>query len=195
MGYQQSAPPPSAPGPVDPDTGLVAGVRYAASPNYDARPLGVSVNVLVIHAISLPPNQFGGPEVEDFFCGHLDVAAHPYFKTIADLRVSAHFLIRRDGEIIQFVPVHERAWHAGESRCEGRTRVNDFSIGIELEGSDDVPFEDAQYGALAELTAVLREAYPRITPDRILGHADVAPGRKTDPGPWFDWPRYRQLCA
>lgn len=193
MGDKES--PATSPGPVDPGTGLVAGVRYAPSPHRDSRPPGVEVDVLVIHAISLPPNRFGGPEIEAFFRGRLDSSAHPYFQTIAELRVSAHFLIRRDGEIVQFVPVNLRAWHAGESRFDNRARVNDFSVGIELEGSDDVPFEEAQYAALAVLTGILCEAFPGIVPAHIVGHADVAPGRKTDPGPWFDWPHYRQLCA
>ncbi len=179
---------------IDPVTGLLEGVRFTPSPNCDERPAGVAVDVLVIHAISLPPNRFGGPEIERFFCNRLDITAHPFFAEIRDLRASAHFFIRRDGEIVQLVPLHRRAWHAGESYCEGRTCVNDFSVGVELEGSNDVCFEDAQYIVLAELTRAVTAAYPLITLDKIYGHSDVTPGRKTDPGPYFDWGRYRRLC-
>jgi len=180
---------------IDPVSGLVQGVRFVPSPNCDDRPAGAQPEVLVIHAISLPPGQFGGTGIERLFCNTLDPAEHPYYEEIRDLRVSAHLLIRRDGEVVQFVPLHRRAWHAGQSSCEGRTRVNDFSIGIELEGTDDQPFEAVQYRVLAELTRALHEAYPAITPARTYGHADIAPGRKTDPGPHFDWARYRKLCA
>jgi AmpD protein len=151
----------------------------------------MSPEVLILHAISLPPGEFGGCGIEDLFCNRLDPAAHPYYGEISHLEVSAHFLIRRNGEVIQFVPAHKRAWHAGRSSIEGRERVNDFSIGIELEGCDDLPFEAVQYAALAELTRALMAAFPAITPQRIYGHSDVAPGRKTDPGPRFDWARYR----
>jgi len=170
-------------------------VRYLPSPNVDDRPEGDAVEVAVVHAISLPPGEFGGPYVEQLFLNRLDPAVHPYFRQIEDLRVSAHFLVARDGAITQFVPVNRRAWHAGASCCEGRERVNDFSVGIELEGSDDVPFEDAQYEALAAILRALMDAFPQLTPGRVYGHCDVAPGRKTDPGPYFDWARLRRLCV
>jgi N-acetyl-anhydromuramoyl-L-alanine amidase len=180
---------------VEAESGLVKGVRFVPSPNCDARP-GMSVpEVLIIHAISLPPGQFGGPGIEQLFCNRLEPDEHPYYAQIKHLEVSAHFLIRRDGSAIQFVPLHLRAWHAGQSQCEGRPRVNDFSIGIELEGTDDLPFADAQYRILIELTSALQRAYPAITTQRIYGHSDIAPGRKTDPGPHFDWQRYRAGCG
>ena len=180
---------------VDIRTGLVEGIPYIPSPNCDDRPANAGIDVLVIHAISLPPGHFGGPGIEQLFCNRLDPNAHPYYREIQGLEVSAHLVIRRDGAMCQFVPLHRRAWHAGKSCCEGRTRVNDFSIGIELEGTDDVPFEEAQYRALRVITHVLMRTYPAITPARIYGHADISPGRKTDPGPHFDWPRYRRDCA
>ncbi len=180
---------------LDPVSGLVEGVAFIASPNCNARPAGTAIDVVVVHAISLPPGQFGGPDIEAFFCNRLDPAAHPFFETIAALRVSAHFLVRRDGELLQFVPATMRAWHAGESCCLGRRNVNDFSIGIELEGCDDVAFEDAQYETLARLTRCIMVAYPTITVERIFAHSDVAPGRKTDPGPRFDWDRLRRLLS
>lgn len=161
-----------------------------ASPNHDARPRGTAIDLLVIHAISLPPGAFGGPAIEQLFTNRLDPDAHPYYRDIAGLRVSAHFLIRRDGALVQFVPCGKRAWHAGVSMWQGRERCNDFSIGVELEGTDDRAFEDAQYAQLAALTRALRAHYPLAA---IAGHADIAPGRKTDPGPRFDWARYRAL--
>lgn len=180
---------------IDVRTGLVEGARYIPSPNCDDRPPGAGIDVLIIHNISLPPGQFGGPGIEQLFCNCLDPQAHPYYREIHGLAVSAHLLIRRDGSVCQFVPLHRRAWHAGQSCCEGRSRVNDFSIGVELEGADDVPFEDAQYRALGDITHALMQAYPAITPARIYGHSDISPGRKTDPGPHFDWTRYRRDCA
>ncbi|MEW6332521.1 MAG: 1,6-anhydro-N-acetylmuramyl-L-alanine amidase AmpD [Pseudomonadota bacterium] len=180
---------------LDRASGLVRGLRYVASPNCDARPEGAPVDVLVIHSISLPPGKFGGSGIEQLFCNRLDPDAHPYYREISNLTVSAHFLIRRSGEIVQFVPLHRRAWHAGQSCCEGRTRANDFSVGIELEGTDDLPFEDAQYVSLARLTAIVRRMYPAITREHIYGHGDIAPGRKTDPGPMFDWNRYLKACS
>jgi AmpD protein len=180
---------------IDPANGLVQGVRFVPSPNCDDRPTGARPEVLIVHAISLPPGEFGGPAIEQLFCNTLNPAAHPYYEEIKDLRVSAHLLIRRNGEIVQFVPLHRRAWHAGQSSCEGRSRVNDFSIGVELEGSDDRPFEPVQYQALVALTHALHDVYPEITPARAYGHADISPGRKTDPGPHFDWTHYRALCA
>lgn len=166
--------------------GWLEGVAHIPSPNRDARPEGEAISLVVIHAISLPPGEFGGPGVIELFTNRLDPAAHPFYETIKDLRVSAHFFIRRDGELIQFVPCTARAWHAGVSRWQGRERCNDFSIGIELEGTDDLPFTDAQYGALNALLARLRATYPIAA---VVGHADIAPGRKTDPGPCFDWGR------
>ncbi len=178
---------------IDLGRGLLAGVRFLPSPNCDLRPDGMPVDVLVIHNISLPPGQFGGGAIEALFCNTLDCSAHPFYKELEGLKVSSHLLIRRDGEIVQFVPFHLRAWHAGASCCEGRTRVNDFSVGIELEGTDYTPFEQAQYRALAAVTRALMRDYPAITPARIFGHSDIAPGRKTDPGPHFDWARYRAM--
>lgn len=176
---------------LDSISGLLAGARYVPSPNCDDRPAGAVPEVLIIHAISLPPGKFGGAGIEQLFTNRLDAAEHPYYEGIAHLEVSAHFLIRRDGELIQFVPVHRRAWHAGKSCIEGRERVNDFSIGIELEGAEDVPFEDIQYQILAALTRSLMAAFPAIAPGRVYGHCDIAPDRKTDPGPQFSWTRYR----
>ena len=172
------------------ESGLVAGIRSIPSPNHDDRPPGSQIELIVIHAISLPPGQFGGSEIVDLFCNRLDCNAHPYFATIRELKVSSHFLIRRDGEFIQFVSCDKRAWHAGASSWRGREGCNDFSIGIELEGTDDVPFEDAQYKWLAELTRALKAKYPIAD---IVGHSEIAPGRKTDPGPCFDWARYRSM--
>ena len=172
--------------------GMVEGARYVPSPNRDERPAGCAVRLIVLHAISLPPGEFGGPGIEQLFSNRLDPAAHPYYAAIATTKLSAHFLIRRDGELVQFVPCGERAWHAGESSWKGITRCNDFSIGIELEGTDSAPFESAQYETLAALTRALRARYPI---EDMAGHSDVAPGRKTDPGPHFDWGRYRAMAA
>lgn len=176
---------------LDLQTGWLSGVQRCPSPNHDERPAETPIDLLVIHGISLPPGRFGGPWIADLFTNRLDPEAHPYFAEIHQLRVSAHVLIRRDGEVVQFVPTTRRAWHAGLSCFAGRERCNDYSIGIELEGVDDAPYEDAQYVRLVDVTAALRRAYPRITPERIVGHSDIAPGRKTDPGPAFDWARYR----
>lgn len=164
--------------------------RQIPSPNYNERPPGAVPTLLVIHNISLPPGEFGGGFVEDFFLNRLDRHAHAYFATIADLCVSSHCFIDRLGQVTQFVPFHLRAWHAGRSRFNGENECNDFSIGIELEGADTIPYTDAQYSMLVELTEVLMHEYPDISSDRIAGHSDIAPGRKTDPGPAFDWPRY-----
>jgi AmpD protein len=172
--------------------GRVDAARYVASPNCDERPPGAAITLLVIHNISLPPGEFGGDGIARLFTNELDVAAHPYYQTLAGLRVSAHFLIRRTGELLQFVPCTKRAWHAGVSSWCGRSGCNDFSIGIELEGADDVPYTDAQYGVLVELARTLQSAYP-ITD--IAGHCDIAPARKTDPGPSFDWTRFRSSLA
>ena len=166
--------------------GLLAGGEYIPSPNCDDRPEG-AIELLVMHNISLPPGEFGGDGVQRLFTNTLDAAAHPYYATIFGLKVSAHFFVRRDGQIIQFVSCLKRAWHAGESCWQGKSRCNDFSLGIELEGSDAMPFTDAQYAALEDLTLALREAYPIRG---IAGHSDIAPQRKTDPGACFDWRRY-----
>jgi N-acetyl-anhydromuramoyl-L-alanine amidase len=163
---------------------------FIASPNFDERPSGCIISLLVIHNISLPPNEFSGDGVIQLFTNMLDPAAHPYYSSIQSLKVSAHFFIRRDGTIIQFVSCNKRAWHAGTSSWQGKSHCNDFSIGIELEGSDNLPFADAQYVALTELTLVLNKVYP-ITD--IVGHSEIAPGRKTDPGPHFVWDKYRAL--
>lgn len=171
-------------------SGWLSGVRQVASPNHDARPSGCPVTMLVVHAISLPPDQFGGPEVEQFFTNVLDISEHPYFQQLKDVRVSSHFFIRRNGQVVQFVSCSRRAWHAGVSSWKGRSRCNDFSIGVELEGCDTQPFDHRQYQALAKLTRVLRRTFP-VTD--IVGHADIAPDRKTDPGPFFDWEQYRRL--
>ena len=171
-------------------SGLLEGARFIASPNADEREPGTAVELLVIHSISLPPGEFGGPGIIDLFTNRLDAAAHPYYREIAGLRVSSHFLVRRNGEVIQFVPCSKRAWHAGASSWQGRSRCNDFSVGIELEGADELPFEDAQYQQLARLARALMTVYPIAA---SVGHCDIAPGRKTDPGPHFDWARYRRM--
>ncbi len=170
--------------------GWLHGVTRTLSPNCDARPPGVEIEVLVIHSISLPEGCYGGPDVERLFMNALDVSPGGY-PDLKGLRVSAHLFIRRDGEVVQFVPFEERAWHAGVSRCEGRERVNDFSVGIELEGTDHGPFEEAQYRSLVAVSEALLQRYPAINTERLYGHSDIAPGRKTDPGPYFDWGRYR----
>jgi N-acetyl-anhydromuramoyl-L-alanine amidase len=180
-----------SPLPVDAQ-GLLAGCEYIPSPNCDDRPSG-AIELLVIHNISLPPDVFGGDGVQRLFTNTLQPGAHPYYATLAGLKVSAHFFVRRDGQIVQFVPCLKRAWHAGESCWQGTTRCNDFSIGIELEGSDAVPFTEVQYAALTRVTLSLRAAYPIRG---IAGHSDISPQRKTDPGPCFDWCRYLAgLCS
>ena len=166
----------------------MSGTNFRQSPHFDERPEGEKISLLVIHSISLPPGEFGDSWIDDLFMGTLDPAAHPYFAEIAPLRVSSHFLIRRDGSLIQYVPCDKRAWHAGDSSWKGRERCNDFSIGVELEGADDVPFAEPQYETLARLTRALRLRYGSLD---LAGHCDIAPGRKTDPGPWFDWARFR----
>jgi AmpD protein len=171
--------------------GWCAGARHLPSPNFDLRQAGTPIDLLVIHNISLPPGQFGGPYIAALFTNTLDHDAHPYFEQLRPLRVSAHFLIRRTGELVQFVSADARAWHAGVSMFDGRERCNDFSIGIELEGSDFVPFEPAQYRCLAALTQALLRRYPLVS---VAGHEHIAPGRKTDPGPYFDWSAYQECC-
>lgn len=167
--------------------GLIKNAHYAASKHYDERPLNMPIDMIVIHNISLPPGQFGNGYVEKFFCGELDFGLDPYFLTIKNLRVASHLFIDRKGFLTQFVPFSKRAWHAGQSSFQGRTQCNDFSIGIELEGTDDLPFEAAQYQTLNAVIEILIETYPEISPERIVGHSDIAPGRKTDPGEKFDW--------
>lgn len=175
---------------LDPSSGWCAGIQHCPSPNFNQRPQG-EVSLLVIHNISLPPGQFGTGKVQAFFQNRLEATEHPYFAGIASMQVSAHFLIERDGLVTQFVSCNERAWHAGQSLFAGRENCNDFSLGIELEGTDDLPFTAAQYAALIALTRQLQAAYPAITLERICGHSDIAPGRKTDPGPAFDWAALR----
>ncbi|MDJ0700161.1 MAG: 1,6-anhydro-N-acetylmuramyl-L-alanine amidase AmpD [Woeseiaceae bacterium] len=174
---------------VDAASGLIEPARYCESPNRDARPDGCAPDMIVLHGISLPPGEFGGSEIEALFTNSLDWDAHPYFSEIHGLEVSTHLLIRRDGEVVQFVSFNERAWHAGASSFRGRERCNDHAIGIELEGEDDIDYEDPQYEVLAAVVGAIRLAYPSITARQIAGHSDVAPGRKTDPGPAFDWLR------
>jgi len=152
----------------------------------------LAINLLVVHNISLPPKQFGGPYIDQLFAGCLNPDEHDYFKDIAGIRVSSHLLIRRDGELVQYVPLHKRAWHAGLSSYQGREKCNDFSIGIELEGADDVEYEAAQYQVLTKVTRLLLQAYPNMSRERITGHSEIAPGRKTDPGPAFDWNNFFQ---
>lgn len=171
--------------------GWLIGVRRCPSPNFNQRPQADDISLIVVHNISLPPNEFGGPFIEQLFTNQLDPTAHPYFATIAHLQVSAHLLVRRDGEVVQFVPFIQRAWHAGQSCYQGRSNCNDFSIGIELEGADDVPYTQQQYQQLAHLIGVLRQYYPQ--PLHLTGHSDIAPERKTDPGPAFDWHYLQQL--
>ncbi len=180
---------------IDTVTGLIATARQVPSPNCDERPADMAPELIVIHGISLPPGEFGGPWIDALFTNTLDPAAHPYFQEIHQLRVSSHLLIRRDGELVQYVPLHRRAWHAGASSHCGRERCNDFSIGIELEGTDELPYTPVQYQMLGTLIAALRAAYPALAAGQIAGHSDIAPGRKTDPGPCFDWPRLYALLA
>ncbi len=169
--------------------GWLSGVRRVASPNHDARPPLTRIDLLVIHNISLPPNQYGGDAISRFFTNTLDHSAHPYYEQLRGVRVSSHFLVRRDGQILQFVPCNKRAWHAGVSVWRGRSRCNDFSIGIELEGSDFEPYTEQQYRALVRMVRRLRRIYPIVD---IVGHSDIAPGRKTDPGPFFKWDCFSQ---
>ena len=174
------------------DDGYANLARQIRSPNHDARPDDIPVTLVVIHGISVPAGVFVGDGVERLFTNRLDAATDPDYTTIGHLRVSAHFLIRRDGKLLQFVSCGDRAWHAGVSSWRGRERCNDFSIGIELEGADDVPYAAPQYAMLARLLKALARRYPV---EHVVGHSDVAPGRKTDPGPAFDWPRLRRLAA
>jgi AmpD protein len=168
-------------------------LRHCPSPNFNQRPIAMTIDLLVIHNISLPPGQFGGGYVEALFCNRLDCAADPAFAELQGLAVSAHLLIDREGALTQFVSLYDRAWHAGKSHFAGRDNCNDFSIGIELEGTDTSPYSDAQYTQLARVTQLMRGRFPALMPARIVGHSDIAPQRKTDPGPSFDWTRYKQL--
>ena len=180
------APPPPE---VDVGRGLLRPARYVPSPNQDARPPGATLDLVVIHGIGLPPGRFGGEWVERLFLNTLPPDADPFFRTLEGLRVSAHLFLRRDGELVQFVPFHARAWHAGASTWRYRGACNDFSIGSELEGADEIPYEPVQYERLADVLVALRKAYVTLAPDAVAGHSDIAPGRKTDPGPAFDWNR------
>jgi AmpD protein len=180
---------------VDLESGLLRGARQIASPNFDSRPSGVETDLIVVHGISLPPGEFGGPWIDRLFTNTLPPEVHPYFVEVAPLRVSSHLVLDRDGEITQYVRFTDRAWHAGQSIYQDRQACNDFSVGVELEGTDTLPYAAAQYDALAEVVAALCAAYPRLSAQRLVGHSDIAPGRKTDPGPAFDWPRARRLIA
>ena len=174
------------------DRGTVALACQIPSPNRDARPAEASISLVVVHGISMPPGEFGGDGIERLFTNRLDPGGHPYYATVARLKVSAHFLVRRDGTLFQFVSCAHRAWHAGVSSWNGRSRCNDFSIGIELEGTDEIAYTAAQYAMLARLVKALRRRYSIET---IVGHSDIAPGRKTDPGPAFDWARLHRLVG
>lgn len=174
-------------------TGLIQPARFVPTEHCDQRDDSRDISLLVIHNISLPPKQFGGPYIDQLFTGTLNPDDHPYFEDIAALRVSSHLLIRRNGELVQYVPFHKRAWHAGVSSFQGREKCNDYSIGIELEGADDIAYEDIQYQVLANIIQLICKAFPQITPERITGHSEIAPGRKTDPGPAFDWSYFRTL--
>jgi len=178
---------------IDAATGLLRGAAQVLSPHWDERSPGAGLDLIIVHGISLPPGEFGGPWIDRLFCGDLPARAHPSFAELASLRVSAHVLIRRDGAMRQYVPFGARAWHAGRSSWRGRSACNDFSVGIELEGTDQAPYADAQYAALAALMGALCGAYPSLGADRIAGHGEVAPGRKSDPGASFDWMRLRAL--
>ena len=180
---------------VDLDSGLMRGARQIASPNHDSRPAGVEADLIVVHGISLPPGEYGGPWIDRLFTNTLPADVHAYFAAIVGLRVSSHLVVMRDGAVTQYVSFTERAWHAGKSNYQGREACNDFSVGVELEGTDTQPYEDVQYERLAEAVAALCAAYPRLSPERLVGHSDIAPGRKTDPGPAFEWPRARRLIA
>ena len=180
---------------VDLASGLMRGIRQVPSANCDARPAGAEPELIVVHGISLPPGEFGGPWIDRLFTNTLPPEEHPYFAEIGGMRVSSHLCIRRDGRLTQYVSFSQRAWHAGQSCYEGRTGCNDFSIGVELEGTDTLAYEPVQYGVLADAVAALCAAYPTLSPTRLVGHSDIAPGRKTDPGPAFDWPLARRLIA
>ena len=176
---------------INTSTGLLDNCRQCPSPNKDPRPKGTVIDLVVVHSISLPPGKYGSDAIEQFFQNQLDKNQHPYFEEICEMQVSSHALIKRTGEIVQFVPFHERAWHAGQSNYQGRDRCNDFSIGIELEGTDSDDFEDIQYQQLALLVKALQQPYPALT-GNITGHSDISPGRKKDPGTGFNWDKLQQ---
>ncbi|WP_435103903.1 1,6-anhydro-N-acetylmuramyl-L-alanine amidase AmpD [Arhodomonas sp. AD133] len=178
---------------IDHETDWIAEARWCPSPNWDERPADTMVDAVIIHGISLPPGEFGGPWIDRLFTNALDPAADPFFATIEGLRVSSHLLVRRDGELVQYVGLDHRAWHAGVSSLAGRQRCNDFAIGIELEGTDDCPYSEHQYQRLLPLLEGLMGRYPAIRPERVVGHCHVAPGRKSDPGEAFDWSRLASL--
>ena len=180
---------------MDAASGLLREARQVSSPNFDARPAGMLPELIIVHGISLPPGEFGGPWIDRLFCNELPAAAHPYFAEVAKMRVSSHALIRRHGELVQYVGFNDRAWHAGQSSYQGREACNDFSIGIELEGADDIAYSPQQYVKLAAVIDALCRAYPTLDRRRVVGHSDVAPGRKTDPGPSFDWLLIRSLIS
>lgn len=177
------------------ENGWITGVRQVLSPNFNERPQGCPIDLLVIHNISLPPGQFGGGFIEKFFSNSLVPSEHSYFEEIADLQVSSHLLIDRQGEVTQFVSFAKRAWHAGVSEFDGRVNCNDFSIGIELEGTDEEPYTESQYQCLVAVSHMLLTHYPEMSAERITGHSDIAPGRKTDPGPAFDWKKYNNMLG
>lgn len=172
---------------INKQSGLIENAIITLSPNYDKRPDQHDLSGIVIHNISLPPGKFGDTFIDDLFLNKLDCSAHPYFEQLDGLKVSSHILIRRNGEVVQFVPFHQRAWHAGISQWQGREKCNDFTIGIELEGCDDKPFAEVQYTELVQVIKALCHVYPKLTYEKITGHEHIAPGRKTDPGPYFDW--------
>jgi AmpD protein len=176
-------------------SGLLIGVTQLNSPNKNDRPVPDDIRLIIVHGISLPPDQFGGDWIDDFFLNKLDPEQHPYFKEICGLKVSSHLLIRRDGSVTQYVPFDQRAWHAGVSCYAGEENCNDFSIGIELEGADHIPYTDVQYAELARCCEALMSVYPRLSKDTIVGHCDIAPGRKTDPGESFDWKKFKGLLV
>ena len=178
---------------IDRHTGLLRAARQVASPNFDERPSGTVVDLIVVHGISLPPGIYGGPWIDRLFTNSLPPEEHPYFATVAMLKVSSHVLVRRDGTLVQYVPFDKRAWHAGQSNYLGRERCNDFSIGLELEGADTEAYEPAQYRALATTILNLCDTYASLSLDRIAGHSEISPGRKSDPGIAFDWPRLHAL--
>ena len=178
---------------IDSEDFLLSKVKYVASPNQDNRPKGSKPEIIVIHGISLPPGQFGGEYIKDFFLNKMDEAKHKFFQEIRDLKVSSHLLIDRDGKTLQFVPFDRRAWHAGESSFQGKMKCNDFSIGIELEGQDDINYSDSQYKCLVKIIKCLFDFYPDLNARKIVAHSDIAPIRKTDPGPAFDWAKFYEL--
>ena len=180
---------------VDSTTGLIREARQQPSPNCDSRPDDSDIALIVIHGISLPPGEFGGDYIDQLFCNQLNPNDHPYFNEISELKVSSHILVRRDGEIVQYVPLNKRAWHAGVSKYHDRDCCNDFSIGIELEGEDETPYTDVQYHVLSKLIKNLADEYPKLDTQTIAGHCDIAPGRKTDPGKAFDWSILNKLLT